>query len=159
MSNYSQFALSPIQRPPIELINAFSDGGYHISLLYHATYNSTVKYTLSGALVAATYKAILDITGSGIFSFCGVGTVDNTARTIGLKLTIDGTVAFEAVSDNLTSANYGMIGIGGRTLTSGTYYSNNVLEQIVFNTSFKAEVKSSLGETDKVYLIYNYKLG
>jgi hypothetical protein len=159
MSDYSQFALSPIQRPPIELVNAHSDGNAFARFIWYSMYNTMVKAVLSGALTADTYKTMLDITGSGVIGVCGVATVDNTSRAVGLKITIDGTVAFEAVSSATTVVNAGIFGIGGAIITSTSVYGNNISELVVFNTSLKVEISSTLNETDKVRVLYNYKLG
>ena len=137
-------------RPSISIVNKFSAGGYSVGTIN----NVLGKEILTGALTADTYATILEVTsGPGFLTILSVVANDTTARTLTIKLTIDGTEIFEATSDSITSADTGIIVLG-------TYEGAGILSDAngrPWKTSLKIEVKSSLSETDKstVYVAYD----
>lgn len=106
---------------------------------------------LSGALTADTYKSLESYSGKGFFTFAGVRSADATARTISIKVILDG-VAFEA-SSSVTNTDLGVILIGGEM---GANSQAATPEIIAFNSSFDIQVKSTITETDKVEAIIKY---
>lgn len=109
---------------------------------------------LSGALTADTYKTILSITKPGVLRLAGVVAVDATARTVTIKVEVDGkTIATSAYA---TSA-------GAQAAWAVGYWYNSAgstptfIDEIPFNT-LRISVKSSLSETDKLNLNYAVNL-
>ena len=149
MSTLSQFGGG--NKPPKVIVNGQSSGGSVQTALSNLHVVPNAKVVLSGTLVANTLASICSVSGSGVVEFVCASTVDLTSRTIRLKVTIDGIVAFDATSADLTSAYYGIIAIGGGNSTVGWAYSPTT-----FNTSLLIEVASSLSETDKVNVAYRY---
>jgi len=120
--------------------------------------NGNVKLALSGALTAATAKTMLNITGSaGEMAWLSLYAVDATARTVRVRVTVDGVVspyAFDSITNSFSSANIGIIVVGNLTSTSISTISLNLR----WNSSLLVEIYSSLTETDKLTLLYNYAL-
>lgn len=137
--------------PPTSVVNQSTADGY-IKTLYFAI--SNVKKVLSGALTAATYKEILAVSGRGILDFVAVGTTDATARTVGLKITIDGTDIFDAVSGSLSANGLGVVGVG-YVLEPNNGYPG--IQPCPFSSSLSIQIKSSLTETDKIAAYYIYR--
>lgn len=139
--------------PPTSVVNHSAAGGItDIKTLYFAI--SNVKKVLSGALTAATYKEILAVSGRGILDFVAVGTTDATARTVGLKITIDGTDIFDAVSGSLSANWLGLVGVG-YVLDPNNGYPG--IQPCPFSSSLSIQIKSSLTETDKIAAYYIYR--
>ena len=116
-----------------------------------AQVNATGLQILSGALTAATYKELVAVTGAGSVKWAAVRCVDATARTLGLKVVIDGVTVFDAVSNSISATNSGMIAVGSK---NGSYDVTD--GHAPFNSSLSIQVKSSLTETDKVALDVSY---
>lgn len=133
-------------RVPKVIVNKCSTNGTSIA----NAINPNAKVILSGALTATTLVAALSLTGPGSCKFLSVLAIDTTSRTMRLKLTIDGVVVFDSTSAAITIASSGLVAIGG--MSSVPY-----IEDVRFNSSFLAEIASSLSETDKIALntIYN----
>src|SRR5574340_415716 len=104
MSKLNQFMGA--DSPPKSIVNRFSGGGVSIASInaYFAE-----KEILSGALTANTLKTLLSISGAGALKMLTVYTKDATARTLRLKITIDGVVVFDATSNSITAANSGLV--------------------------------------------------
>ncbi len=136
-------------RPPKSIVNFWSTTGAAAS----AAIAQKGKVTLSGALTATTYKELLAVTGPGVIDICGAYAVDVTERTIGLKVIIDGTTVFDAVTAACTTQYGGIYAIG-----HPVYFGEvNIIPQpMVFNSTLSVLVKSSLNETDKIGLHHSY---
>lgn len=152
MSNLAQFL--GFARSPVSIVNRFSAGSVAPVLITNTT-NSGLKSYASGALTAntlATATGLGQVTGSGKIKFLSFATADTTARTLRLKLTIDGTSVFDATSSSTTTNSAGIHAVGF-TDGSGTPFQ---VDGIYYNSSFKVEIASSLSETDKcnVFLVY-----
>ena len=158
MSNLTQFVGSALLRSPTSLVNGFSDGGLKSTYISRAQVGTSGagKKILSGALTADTDKNILEITGSGSISYLGVQAEDTTSREVGIKVTIDGTVVFDADSATITALEAGIRAIGD--VTTINYGRRNPSYSIPFNVSLKVEIRSSKTETNKVSLICAYYL-
>lgn len=155
MSTLSQFAGGG-QRPPKALVNAFSVAGFGVSRVDLNTFNANAKQVLSGAMTAATLKTILSVTGSGSIDFLSARGMDATARTMRMKITIDGVVVFDYTSASIASATVnGAVFIGSGDGTGSVWSAG--IEPTLFNTSLLVEVASSLTETDKFTIGYKYR--
>lgn len=119
---------------------------------------ANVKSSLSGALTAATEKTMLNITGSaGEMAWLSVYTNDGTARTVRIRVTVDGVTspyAFDSITGSFSSADTGIIAIGNLSSTVISTISYN----LKWRSSLLVEIYSSLTETDKLTLAYNYAL-
>lgn len=151
----NQSALMGGDRPPTSIINYFSSGG---EALYAIPAWVPCKSTLSGALTAGALKTLLNISGAGVLKFIGVQALDATSRTLRLKITIDGTVAFDSTSAACTTSYGTKIGVGGVTVhTPATPSFVPALDREPFNSSCIVEIASSLTETDKLALLHAYE--
>lgn len=105
---------------------------------------------LSGALTANTYKELLSVSaGGGTLYFAGVMAVDTTARTVGLKIVVDGNTVCDQTCAVTGAADQGFA--VGAAYNASTVPSPTPVA-IPFRGSLSLQVKSSLSETDKVYL-------
>lgn len=110
-----------------------------------------------GAVTAATLATILSLSGKGVISFLACGSVDTTSRTHRIKITLDGTVIFDATSAAVTNIhNYGAVIGSIVTLSTTQRHVSVVPEPIMFNTSLLVEYASSLSETNKTNIAYKY---
>jgi hypothetical protein len=152
MSNLSQFKGGGIRSPKV-LGNYYAVAGFTAnSQTTPANYQFVgCKTSTSGAMTANALKTLLSLTGAGHISNLVLSTVDATARTMRLKITIDGVVAFDYTSASITSANTGAVicGAGNSAILSG--------DGFYFNTSFLVEAASNLAETDKFNIITKYE--
>lgn len=110
-------------------------------------------YVSSGALTAGTLATMLSVTGKGALTYLGIQSMDATSRTHRVRITIDGTVVFDATSAPHTTAN----GVG---YVHGHY--NDASKQkiegtpLLYDSSLLVEYASSLTETNKTRLAYTY---
>lgn len=142
----SQASLIGAIRPPKTIVNAYSAGGTSTATAA-GKYASGIKTIASGALTAGAYSKILDIAGSGVISFLSAYAADATARTVGLKLVIDGATPFDATSNSVSAAESGVVAVGATFPSAPLAVA---LQPMPFNTSMQVWVKSSLSETNKV---------
>ncbi len=140
MSNLNQF-MGPIT--PAVLVNQISTTAWGGVPVHGGNSELGKTYTM-GAMTAATLKTVVSVTGSGVLKAFGAYTVDATARTIRMQITLDGVVVFNSNSASISNTGYGGFAVGG-TLTVEGY-----LDQIPFNTSMLLELASSLTETSKI---------
>lgn len=146
MSSLSQFTDS--SRPPKVLFNKFSTAGAAGALVT----NTTGKTSITGTLTANALVTALSHTGSGVISYFACYGTDATSRTHRVKITIDGTVVFDATSAAVASANTGVVAIG--IGSAGGFYAG---DPIPYNTSLLVEYASSLGETGLTTFAYTYR--
>ena len=152
------FNVSPLTSPPKVIVNQWSAGGAAPKNFAMYSYQiDAIKSVLSGALTAATYKELLAITGAGVLELAIVSAVDVTSRTFGIKLVFDGITAFDAITGVTTNdQDYGMIAVGHGYTTPASVYAIQPRDY-PFNSSLSISVKSSLSETDKIRLWYQYR--
>lgn len=135
------------------VVNAHSSGGTTSGIQIAATAANGMKSVLSGALTSGALATVLSVTGAGAVPALTAYTADATARTVRLKVTVDGVVVFDATSSSITTASHGIFAagfVGG----SNTFQQG---EPIQFSASLTVEVASSLTETDKIsvgYILY-----
>lgn len=111
--------------------------------------------TASGAMTSGVLKTFLEVTGSksrlnGLF----FSAADATSRNVRFVVTIDGTAVFDNTLTGLADTNARIVVGNGITA---------VLQVVIFqpvdaNTSLKIEASSSLSETDKLNIYYNYEV-
>lgn len=108
-------------------------------------------WTYSGALTTDTYKTMVTITGAGALHFVALKTVDAIARTIGLRITLDGGTPIEYV-DAVNATTQGIVGVGFCPDAGDV----PTFQVVPFQTSCLIEIKSSLTETNKIQLATAY---
>lgn len=114
------------------------------------------KSTLSGALTLNTLATMLTVGGGGVLSYLAVSSVDATARTLRLQLTLDGIIVFDTTSASISTANIGIVAVGAAQAYSATVPNGLYAQEIPFN-SMVVKIASSLSETDKVYWHIAYR--
>jgi hypothetical protein len=140
------------------IVNGFSSSGVAPNFISFSSIRGT-KVNVSGALTSNTLATVLNITGTaGSMSQLAVSTVDGAARTIRVKVTIDGsgTATFDATSASVAASNYGVI-VAGVTDTSASPLLVDGYP-IKWKTSCLVEVASSVTETAKFNIGYRYHL-
>jgi len=141
----------PTTRPvPRQIVNFFSDGG----VAPHAQPQQTGKRISSGALVANTYKPILTISGAGAIKYLTVISLDGTSRQLGIKLTLDDNVVFQAIGNASTSSTKGIVAVG--SIADELYFGSP--ELVYFNRSCIISVSSTISETDKIAAVVSYEV-
>lgn len=158
MSNLNQFFGNPLGIPPTLLVGndtTITPTSVGLSTdVIRAMCN--VKSTLSGALTATTWKTLVSITGGGVLNFSAVQALDTTARSMGMRITIDGVVvSTRETLDAAMNAN-AFIPVVGSSVTT-TNLNDFKFDPIPFAVSLLIEVRSSLSETDKIAALYNYR--
>ena len=160
MSNASQFANAGIPRPA----GVLNGTAVLRSILTDATTNGPLatdalnaKSVLTGALTANTLATVLSLSGKGAIDFLACQSWDATSRTHRMKVTLDGVVIFDATSGAVASYAKYLPVIGSLVNLSASAQSMSVVPQpLMFNTSLLVEYASSITETAKTYLSYNY---
>jgi hypothetical protein len=149
----TMFPSSQGTRRTTAIVNAVSTAGYTASTI---DADPMAVASLSGALTANTLKTMLDITTTGgRMPFLAIASTDATARTLRIVLTVDGVPVYDVTSASFSANNTGACLAGkARNETSGRY---NFSPDIVWTTSIKVEIASSLTETNKftAYWMYN----
>lgn len=116
-----------------------------------STFSQAIS-TLSGAMTATTLKSFLSVSGvGGEMPLLSVRTNDATARTIRVKITVDG-IAYDFTSASISTSGNGVIlsgPVNGATTLCAT--------PLKWKSTFVIEAASSLSETDKLTIewIYN----
>lgn len=149
----SMFPSTAGTRRTATIINRFSTAGYSAQTI--DVENGAIA-TLSGALTANTLKTMLNITSAGgVMTKLAVATVDGTNRTLRVVVTVDGGVAYDYTSAAFSGGNTGCNLAGKQRGEASGYYC--LTPNIVWTTSLKIEIASSLTETDKFtcYWLYN----
>ncbi|RTL37165.1 MAG: hypothetical protein EKK53_21585 [Burkholderiales bacterium] len=141
------------QRPTTSIINSHSSGGTS-TVSMNAASMASARAIGSGLMNSGVLSTLLNVTsGAGRVPLLAIGTVDATSRTIRLRVTVDGTVVFDATSSAI-AANGNGIFAAGAFASAGVFAPS---EPIVFQKSFKVEaayVSANPTETDKLQLLY-----
>lgn len=132
--------------PVASIINNYSSGS---AVTGFSLISANTKEELSGALTAATLKTMVTHTGRGRVNALVIYAKDSTARTLRCKVTVDGTVVFDATSGSAATLGFGMIVVGGAVTNSVEF------QPIDYQESLLIEIASSLTETDKVAIGIN----
>ena len=109
--------------------------------------------TLAGVCTANTFKTVLTLTGKGRLNALKFNAADATARTNTIRITIDGVVAFNGSQATTTTNHYAAVG----ATVSGTT-SSLIFQPVDFNTSLLIEYRTTITETNKATVSYNYEL-
>lgn len=110
--------------------------------------------TNSGACTAGVLKTILSVTGSKVrLNYLQLTNNDATARNNRVRITIDGTVVFDATVANSSGSHHVAVGqlVGGTTTSA-------LFQPVDANNSLLIEYSSSVTETDKATLYYAYEV-
>lgn len=109
--------------------------------------------TLVGACTANTLKTILSVSGKGRLNALRFNAADATARTNTIKITVDGVVVFNNGQATTTTNFYAAVG----ACIFGAI-SSIAFQPVDFNTSLLIEYKTTITETDKATISYNYEV-
>jgi len=130
------------------IINAYSVAGWTAQTVNAVSQGE--KVVLSGALTANTLATVFSRTGGpSEFSTLYFKTTDGTARTMRVKITIDGSVAFDFTSASIAGPTLGMVISGFQNSAV-----NVVHGPIRSSTSLVIEIASNLTETNKFEIGY-----
>jgi hypothetical protein len=161
MSTMSQFFTSSgggVPGVPSSIVNGFSSGNPVASFVGNTTTLYNQISLDSGALTANTLQTVLSITGKGRLGFVGARSGNATSRTIRLKITLDGVVAFDSTTPAFSATNQGIIAIGSISFNSGVSTGWIIPSNVYFKTSALVEVASSLTETSLVNVPVMYEV-
>ena len=151
MSNLSSFLGG--EKTPTSVVNGYSTNGWATT-----SFGSTIwaKSVLTGACTAATLKTILSITGAGQLNFVGIRTGDATARTVRVRITLDGVVAIDTTSASISTSGVGAPILG--MIDPSASPNGWPAQTASFASSCLIEFASSLTETDKCNFFLAYKV-
>lgn len=152
-----RLAAAARRKPVASIVNYFSGGGVSAALALNNGVGAKLVNAasiLSGALTANTLATVIDHTGAGVVRFLAAETTDGTSRTVRMKVTIDGNVAFDATTNAITSAYSGLVAVGGAHAFS-VDYNGWIHGYHEYDTSLKVEIASSLTETNKIVTFVN----
>lgn len=157
MSVLSQFSGGGIPRPAglINGANTLSAFNIITDATVFTVNDGVLKVVATGALTANTLSTILSLSGKGVISYLGALPVDTTSRTHRFKVTLDGTVIYDATS-SATTAVTRLMNVIGQIYQPAANSSVVVTEPIFFNTSLLIEYASSVSETAKTTIAYRY---
>lgn len=148
------------RKPCASIINYYSAGGTSgpLGLGSILEKEANVKSTLCGALTANTLATVINRTGDGCVNFLAANSVDATARTIRMKVTIDGVAVFDATTNSIAAMHSGLVAVGGAEYYAGGPGFEYYFGRLEYDASFKVEIASSLTETDKIKVWTNEEL-
>lgn len=131
-----------------KIINAYSVAGWLAQAVSAIDYGA--KVVSSGALTANTLSTVFSKTdGPCEFHALYFTTVDATARTMRVKITIDGVVVFDYTSGSISSSGYGMVAAGFVSSIVNVFHGS-----IRSSSSLIIEIASDRTETDKFQMGY-----
>jgi hypothetical protein len=137
---------------PSSIVNSFSTAGV-TPVASANTASSVCKTALSGACTANTLKTALSISGRGRLNAVALYTNDTTSRTLRIRITLDGVVAFDpGASGATTTSGAGIVAVGQFNGSTVAYQPVN------FNASCLVEIATSVTETDKMTAAYAYEV-
>ena len=154
--NISDFQLGGF-RVPKQIVNLCSSG---ISdwITTGGGHGASSQHLLSAALTANTFKVALQIIGSGELNFIALQALDATARSIRLRVTLDGVVVFDPPATAIAGTGFGLRAIGqSNKFGMSQSFPQEAYEVVPFAAEAKVEILSSLTETDKLGLLVAYK--
>lgn len=129
------------------LVNGASTAKSAVNSTTFSTANALTA--LSGAMTANVLKTVVSVSGRGRVNWAGVTMhLDNTSRVMRMKVTIDNAVIVDG-SATLATQNTGLVVIGGG---AGDF------QPVDFSRSLRIEISSSLTETDKLTIGWNYEV-
>lgn len=111
---------------------------------------------LSGALTAGVLKTALQVSGRGRLNMLGIYTGDVTSRTLRMRATLDGNVIFDGTSAAIAANSSGLLIVGHGSYTGS--FAITGFQPLDFERSCLVEIASSLTETNKSTVFYNYEV-
>lgn len=132
------------------IYNAFTDAGYTANTSMASP--QTARASLSGALTANTLVDLINESGSaGQIDQLSISTVDTTARTLRIVITVDGTSILDVTSASITTTNTGGCWAGVISPSN-----TSQLPPIKYTNSIRVQYAGSVTETGKfnLYLAY-----
>lgn len=136
-----------------QIVNRWSTQGLDIDLINFATSNNTAVAVMSPAdFSAGVLKTVIAITGGGVLKLLSVIKGNNTAKTVRIRVTIDGVVVFDSTTGGITRTQAGIQVVGFIANNTSTY------EQVPFYESLLVEVASSVTEASGPAIAYVYEL-
>jgi len=134
----------PSAGPVASIVNYYSSGGVASTFAINATDRTMLQEVAAGgAFTAGTLQTIVSHTGRGRLNMLTVHSTNATSRTLRCKVTVDGTVVFDATSSAVTTSNYGLIVNGS---IDGSGQGAMQFQPIDYQESLLIEVASSLSE-------------
>lgn len=146
MSTLSQFTTQRVTKSVIHGTSSTGTGPQS------GLYTASAREVLSGALTASTLKTLLTISGAGEISHLMAYTKEATARTLRIKVTLDGIVVFDATTPSFSANTTGAVVVGDIYEAPSIVITRRA--PLRFSTSCVVEVASSLSETDKLAIGY-----
>ena len=145
---------------PVSIVNYWSGGGAAPLVLGDgSSYQPlNLKRSLMGVATGGTLYTILNISGAGVLKAFMMVSNNTTSRTLRVKITIDGTVVFDATSAATTTAYAGVIPVGCTDGNINTAYPKVVLDAIPFASSLLIEAAQSDTSTANTQFWYTYDL-
>ena len=127
--------------PVASIINAFSAGGTSVTSLSSGATTGSLTVNAGGAYsgTPGTLQTIISHTGRGRVNVLNAYATNATARTIRVKITVDGTVVFDATSASVSASGAGMKIIGSLDSSAVVY------QPIDYQESLLIEAASSVG--------------
>ena len=131
------------------IVNACSSGG----VVLQGIGLDSARQIYCGAVTANTWKTVLSVSSGGFVEWISAAQTDSTSRTIGLRVTIDGTVVFSATAPTAGGNGWGILAVGGYKSGNSNLYQLGYVE---FGSSLLVEVQSSITESDRVATYIHY---
>jgi len=149
----AMFPTAGSQKATKSIVNKWSTAGYTAVTVANGATNGAIA-TLSGSMTAATLKTLLSVSGVGCrVRYLTFRSNDATARTVRVKITVDGTSVYDFTSASFSVSGNGVFLAGHVSVSSTTTI---MLPDIISNSTMLIEYASSLTETDKITADYIY---
>ena len=150
MSTSSQFTGA---RKIASIVNKWSAGSVALSANQHSVPNCK-SYASSSVAVNALQTMLSISSGRGVLNFVSAYVGSATSRTVRIKVTIDGTVIFDATSAATTTTNDGMVAIGSYGIATLVA----TFQPVEFKSSCLVEIASSvLNDAAYITTLINYE--
>lgn len=137
--------------PVASIINAFSAGGVSTTGLAAGPTFGALAVTAASAYSATpgTLQTVISHTGRGRVNVLNIYATNATPRDLRLKLTIDGTVVFDATSNSVSASGSGMFVVGVLTTSTVIYqpidYQESLLIEVASSVASDAAANIALG--------------
>lgn len=135
--------------PVASIINAFSAGGVSTSSLAAGSGALAVTAASAYSATPGTLQSVISHTGRGRLNALNIYATNVTPRTLRLKLTIDGTVVFDATSNSVSASGSGMFVVGVLTTSTVIYqpidYQESLLIEVASSVASDAAANIALG--------------
>jgi hypothetical protein len=132
--------------PVSSIINRFSSGGVSSTNVNASTTTNALEITAGSAYSSTpgTLQTVLSVTGRGRVNLLTAYAKDATVRTIRLRITIDGAVAFDATTNSIGVGNTGLVAIGWLTVSGSGTTTGLAFQPVDYQESILIEAASSV---------------